>query len=106
MLRILKLLYLSLQMDTWKYLKTLSLAWFNITAVTLTSNLVLYPLAKMRGIHFDGNSLPSLTEYVYYFVISLLLLEIYFYYGHRSVNYYLPYSINLLTLSVHLTTVE
>lgn len=93
MLVILKLLYLFLQMDTRKYLKTFSLAWFNIIVVTLTSNVLLYPLAKMRRIHFDGNSLPSLTEYVYYFVISLLLLEIYFYYGHRSVNYYLPTSL-------------
>ena len=86
----LKVLYLFLQMDTWKYLKTMLLALFNITIVTLISNIILYPLAKMRGIHFDGNSLPSFTEHVYYFVISLLLLEIYFYYGHRSVIYHSP----------------
>lgn len=63
------------------YRKTLSLTAFNAVVVSALTQLLLYPL--YAGSIDCSLTLPPITKAVWDFVISLLIIEVLFYYVHR-----------------------
>ena len=68
-----------------KYKKALKLCFFNTTVVGFTFNVITAPLLEWRGCEV-GYQLPSFATTLWHLFCYLVIEEIGFYYGHRSVQ--------------------
>ena len=67
-----------------KYKRALKLCCFNTTVVGFTFNVVTAPLLEWRGCEV-GYQLPSFATTLWHLFCYMIIEEIGFYYGHRSV---------------------
>lgn len=75
------------QVSWTKYKRALKLCCFNTTVVGFSFNVVTAPLLEWRGCGV-GYQLPSFATTLWHLFCFLVIEEIGFYYGHRSVPYF------------------
>lgn len=75
----------SIQVNWDTYKKAIKGSMINLTVITLLFQQVTYPLIVLSGVDF-GPELPSLPTTIWHLFISIIVVEIGFYYSHRYIG--------------------
>ena len=87
-----------MQVNWETYKKAIKGSMFNVIVMTLLFQQVTYRLVMLSSVDF-GPELPSLPTTLWHLFISVVVVEIGFYYSHRYIQYRHTYMYILLYTS-------